>query len=136
MLSNISLSYAQEVDDYSQKLKEMFKVSGSEESYGSVVKKIIAIQKEKFSTLDESFFDKFEQEMLNNSLDQLAIMLTPVYKNHLSIEDLENIIAFYKTPSGQKLALKTPLIMVESIEVGRKWGESIAQKITQKLEEI
>ncbi|MGY0041248.1 DUF2059 domain-containing protein [Pedobacter sp. NJ-S-72] len=43
--------------------------------------------------------------------------------------------AFYQTPAGKKFAEKTPLIMQESMQAGRVWGEKIGLEIISKLNE-
>jgi len=53
----------------------------------------------------------------------------------LSQNDLNEINTFYKSPVGQKLTKKTPLIMVESMEIGQEWGREIGGYIAKKIEE-
>jgi len=68
------------------------------------------------------------------SIDELVEMLAPVYKKHLSEDDLDKIIQFYNTPVGKKLAEATPAITQESMQVGQQWGMKVGQIVADKLE--
>ncbi|MEM8901210.1 MAG: DUF2059 domain-containing protein [Bacteroidota bacterium] len=70
-----------------------------------------------------------------SSMDDLVDRFLPIYKNHLSLEELQGIIEFYKTPVGKKLIEKTPLIMQESMELGKAWGQEISETALRKLKE-
>jgi hypothetical protein len=62
-------------------------------------------------------------------------MLAPVYYKHLTLEDLNQIIVFYKTPAGKKMATATPAITQESMQIGQQWGMKIGEKVEDKLRE-
>ena len=73
--------------------------------------------------------------MMEKSMSDLVTMLTPVYQKHLTEKDLEEIISFYNTPVGKKLATSTPMITTESMQVGQKWGMEIGQKVVERMKE-
>lgn len=130
-----SVSFAQSDAAYEKSLKKMFKVSGSSETFSTVIKQMMGMMRAQHADIDNEIWSAFEKEMLDTSMDDLVVQLVPVYKKHLSIEDIKGIIAFYETPVGKKYAKKTPLITEGSMEVGQVWGMGIAQKIQEKLEE-
>ncbi|UAY57309.1 DUF2059 domain-containing protein [Arachidicoccus terrestris] len=41
------------------------------------------------------------------------------------------LIAFYKTPLGQKLMQETPKILQECMELGAKWGAEAGRKVLE-----
>ncbi|MFN8886767.1 MAG: DUF2059 domain-containing protein, partial [Cyclobacteriaceae bacterium] len=59
----------------------------------------------------------------------------PVYKKYLTEGDLNEIIAFYNSPAGKKMAESTPGIMSESMKAGQVWGPAVATRIVDKLKE-
>ncbi len=129
------LSFGQTDDEFKAKLKNMFEVSGSEEAYKTVIKQMITMYKQQFSSVPEETWNGLEKEFLKTSIDDLVDMLVPVYSRHLTLDDLQKIIEFYQTPTGKKYAEKTPLIMQESMQVGQQWGMKIGQEFQEKLEE-
>jgi hypothetical protein len=76
-----------------------------------------------------------ENEMLKTSIDDLVTVMVPVYKAHLSEADLKEIIKFYESSVGKKLAQKTPVITQESMQAGQQWGQVIAGKVMKKMQE-
>jgi len=59
--------------------------------------------------------------------------LIPVYKKHFTQEEVKDIIAFYETLAGKKLAEKSPLIAVDSMQSSQAWGMGLFGKIQAYL---
>jgi len=135
LLTISTLSYGQADLKYSAKLKEMFILSGSEESYEAVVKQMFSMFKQQSPEVDTKIWDDLEKEFSTTSMDMLVEMLVPVYKKHLTLKDIKGLIRFYKKPLGKKFAKKTPLIMAESMQIGQEWGKKIGEEFFKKLEE-
>jgi hypothetical protein len=68
-------------------------------------------------------------------MDDLVTLLAPVYEKHLTEADLNEVIKFYNTPAGKKLAQKNPAIMQDSMVAGQTWGMKVAEKVQAKLKE-
>jgi hypothetical protein len=49
-----------------------------------------------------------------------------LYAKHFTNEELGQMIAFYKSPVGQKLVLEQPKMMQEMAVVAQTWGQKIA----------
>ncbi len=80
----------------------------------------------------QEFWDEVLHDVDPNQLVELVI---PIYVKHLTKEEMEAAIDFYKTPAGQAILTKTPLIMQESMTVGQKWGMQLAEDVQKRLEE-
>lgn len=120
-------------EDYSGALKRMFDASGTAEVFEVAVTSMIESQKIQYSEIPDEFWSEFEREMTQNSMNDLIEKLIPVYEKHLTAQDLETITNFYRSPVGQKLAEKTPLITQEAMQVGQVWGMEIGTKIVEKI---
>lgn len=74
------------------------------------------------------------------SVDELVTVIVPVYQRHLSKTDIQAIIAFYKTPVGQKLLRQQPAMMQESMQAGadlmQKRMESLLKKVDARMEQL
>lgn len=78
-------------------------------------------------------FTQTANARLNEFTDQLAA----VYARHFSIDELHQIIAFYKTPTGQKMIAELPAIAKENMALGQQFGRSVALDIqTRALESL
>lgn len=135
ILLTFGLSFGQADPEFTATLKNMFEVSGSEETYKTVIKQMVSMFKTQFSDVPEEHWIELEKEFLQTSLDDLVDMLVPIYSRHLTIDDLHKIIEFYHTPTGKKYAEKTPLITQESMQVGQQWGMKIGQDFENRIKE-
>ncbi|HEY6914419.1 MAG TPA: DUF2059 domain-containing protein [Paludibacter sp.] len=126
-----SLSFCQDNKEYSNALKRMFELSGSEESYKVVIKQVVYMQKSK-NPYDIDWTE-IEKELLKTSMSDLVEMLVPIYQKYMTIDDIKEMTKFYQTPVGQKYAKNTPLIMQESMQVGQQWGQKLGKDIEEKI---
>jgi uncharacterized protein len=65
--------------------------------------------------------------------EAITNFLVPIYGEYLSKNDVEQLIRFYRTPVGRKLARVTPAISFESTRAGQQWAESIAPGLQAQL---
>ena len=53
---------------------------------------------------------------------QLIDLVMPIYQHNFTEQDVRGLLAFYRTPLGQKLLKVQPVIMRESMLAGEQWG--------------
>jgi hypothetical protein len=68
------------------------------------------------------------QERKGELIDQIA----GLYAAELSLQELNTIIAFYKSPVGLKFAGVQPKLVRESMILGQRWGERIGAELEQQ----
>jgi hypothetical protein len=130
------LSLAQEIsDDYKKAVKKMLEVSGSQAIFKASVSQMMDIMKKQYSSVPDKVWSEFITEMEKTSMEDLIVLLIPIYHKHFTLEDIKQLIDFYQSPVGKKFAEKTPLITQESMQAGYDWGLQIGQKIAEKLKE-
>jgi uncharacterized protein len=56
---------------------------------------------------------------------QLVEMLVPIYAKYYTDADVRQMIAFYKTPLGQKIIQNNPEIAHASMQDGEQWGKDV-----------
>lgn len=67
----------------------------------------------------QQFMDAFGKSLATRvTPGQVENASIAIYANHLSVDDLQGIIAFYKTPAGQDVLKALPLINQESQSAG------------------
>ena len=70
----------------------------------------------------------FWQEMAQaTGSEEFEALLIEVYKSNVSHEDIRAMLAFQRSPAGQRVIAKMPAIMAASQAAGQKWGAHIAQ---------
>ncbi|MBI3219758.1 MAG: DUF2059 domain-containing protein [Bacteroidetes bacterium] len=135
-LVSLTLSVANaQTDSYSKALKKYMEVSGSMQSFKVAIKSILGNFKNMKNGVPDEFWNEMESELSGTSIDELVGHLSPVYKKYLTESDLNEIIAFYSSPIGKKMADSTPGIMTESMQAGQVWGQAVATRVLNKLKE-
>ncbi|MBL56691.1 MAG: hypothetical protein CMP61_05845 [Flavobacteriales bacterium] len=132
-ITSYSVSFGQVDENYVKTLKTMFKVTGSEETYSTVIKQMFTMFKEQYSNVEEKTWVELEKEFQKTSINDLVRMLAPVYVKYLNQEELQELIDFYSSPVGKKIAQSTPLITQESMQIGQEWGKKIGEEFVQKM---
>ena len=68
------------------------------------------------------------KEALN--ADEMMKLVIPVYERYLTVDDLKNVIAFYRSPAGKKLLEAQPKIMKDSMIVMKVY---VQKKLSEKM---
>jgi hypothetical protein len=63
----------------------------------------------------------------------VAALVIPIYDKYFSEDEIRQLLSFYESPIGKKLAETMPRIAAESFTVGQEWGMEIWQKMRAKL---
>ena len=74
-----------------------------------------------------------KKDVYDVEVADLNKQLVPIYKKHFTQDEVKTIIAFYESPTGKKLAEKTPLIAGESMQSAQVWGMGLFGKIQAYL---
>jgi hypothetical protein len=78
--------------------------------------------------LEELFLPEVRQG-LPEAIDEIAT----VYARNFTAAELAEVIAFYKTPTGQKFIERQPALMVELNQAGQAFGQRAAINALRKL---
>lgn len=135
LLSSTLFSFGQDNTTYKTSLKEMMDASGAAGTYRVAITQTIKMLKSQRNTVPETIWEDFEATFQKSAQEDLFDLLLPIYQKNLTETDLKAITAFYRTPSGKKLAEKTPFIMQESMQAGQQWGMKLGEEFTKKLKE-
>jgi uncharacterized protein len=68
-------------------------------------------------------------------LDAFADVLAVVYARNFSVDEIHDLIAFYKTPTGQKLIARQPIIAHESMVAGQQFGQELVADLRQQIDD-
>ena len=96
-----------------------------------MIQSIFTSYKTSFPNVDPTFWDEILKEA---HPEDLVNMVVPIYDKNFSDEEIDGMLTFYSSPVGQKVLAKLPVILQESMEAGKKWGEEINKKVMKKLQ--
>lgn len=129
------VSHAQAKDSYAKELKTMLEITGSQEMFITAIDQMTAMYKQQKTEVPETVWNEINSELTDTAMKDIVASLIPVYKKYLTKEDLQGMIAFYKTPLGKKFAENTPEISKESMQIGQQWGMKLNGLINKRIEE-
>jgi hypothetical protein len=58
-----------------------------------------------------------------------------IYARNFTADELREVTAFYRGPTGQKFLQKQPVILQDSMAVGQKFGQSVATEMQNRIVE-
>ena len=83
---------------------------------------------------------KMMDDMLKSMpLDEMMQAMVPVYQKHLTKGDVDALIAFYSSPTGQKMLREMPAILAEAMQssmpIMQKYMETVKQRVEDNVAE-
>ena len=122
---SFNFSISQE-DNYKGLLTDFIKAQGQFETFNATIDQMTSMMG---VTLNED--EKLE--FTNDVMSSLIEMLVPVYKKHFTQQDLEDAIELFKTPIGEKISEKSPIIAQESMQASMQWGMELSTKLQKYM---
>jgi uncharacterized protein len=81
-----------------------------------------------------------DQMMKEMPFDEMIQAMIPAYQKHFTKGDMDALVAFYSTPTGQKILREMPAILAESMGVMmpllQQRVEAMTDRIHQQIEEM
>ncbi len=81
---------------------------------------------------------RMDDMLQNMPFDEMMQAAAPVYQKHLTKGDVDNLVAFYASPTGAKMLREMPDIMAESMQsmmpVMTKYMEKVQQRLQKDTE--
>lgn len=90
-------------------------------------------------------FEQQVNKMIDDSLkafpwDEMLQAMVPVYQKHFTRSDVNALIAFYTTPTGQKILREMPAITAEAMQammpLMQKQMEAMQQRVQQEIAQM
>ena len=86
---------------------------------------------------EQAIFDKYYGDMTTvlkteMSWAKMQPMMISVYEKHFSEQEIADMLAFYKTDTGQKILEKMPVVMQESMQM----SQSLMKDAIPKIQDI
>jgi uncharacterized protein len=97
----------------------------------AVIDNMIASMKRSMPDVPSEFWTSFRKQV---HASDLMDMVVPIYVKNIEEADLDELLRFYTSPSGQRFVAKQGLIMQEAMTAGQAWGQQLAQKAIEELQ--
>jgi uncharacterized protein len=90
---------------------------------------------------EQSIFNKFMSTVMSEMKDRMSWEkmkepLIDVYVKHYTQKEIDEILAFYKTETGQSLIKKMPLVMSDSMQVSQSMFKEFLPRIMELAKQM
>ena len=72
-------------------------------------------------------------DSMNARVSEIIDQVAALYARNFTAAELNEVVAFYRGPTGQKFIQKLPLITQESMVIGQRFGQSIAAELRSRI---
>ncbi|MCD2258216.1 DUF2059 domain-containing protein [Psychroserpens luteolus] len=114
---------AQDNTEFKTQTIEFIKLTGTADAFNNAISQIGAM-------VPEDKKEAYTKEA-NGTLEDLYSQLADVYMKEFTKEDIAQLVVFYKSDLGKKLASKQTDLAQAGMSIGQSWGMELSQ-IAQK----
>lgn len=69
----------------------------------------------------------------NDRVSEFADKIAAIYADNFTVSELNDLIAFYQSPTGQKFIARQQTIAVASMTVGQQFGQELVTDLKQEI---
>ena len=102
-------------DEYTETMKKIMVLSGASATTDDFLPKLSSMMKFNAPEKDEAYWNEFAKKWKEKVENKVLEICTPVYKKHLTLEDLKAVASFYESPVGKKYKETSLAVMREAM---------------------
>jgi hypothetical protein len=80
------------------------------------------------------FMLKYYIPEVRERLPELSDLLAEEWARYFTAEEIDRLIAFYRSDVGQKLIVLQPKLMQDAFQLGGAWGQRVAREVFRKVQ--
>jgi hypothetical protein len=113
-------------------IQELLTLTRAPELMVSSMEAGLPAQRAAMPQVPKEFWDEF-MVRARQDLPRFIEMVMPIWDANFSKAQLEELVAFYKSPLGRHLASVQPVVTQQSMQVGQRWGEQLGTEVAETL---
>ena len=129
-----SFAVKAQADSFDSDIMKMQQVNGSVASTNALFPRIVAQLRQSKPDLSDAQVSALKLDVFDAEVSSLNEQLIPVFKKYYTQAEVKEIIAFYETPVGKKLAEATPKMMMDQMQLTQTWAMGLMNKIKTYLD--
>jgi len=116
-----------------QDIMKLLVLTGADKLAEQVVDQVVASLQQSMPQAPPSFWPEVRKEC---KTDDLMKAWVAVYDRYLSHDDIRELIKYHSSPIGQKMTRIQPVIVAESFDAGKAFGQQTGRRAFQKLVQL
>jgi hypothetical protein len=123
----VSTSFGSEKDKL---VRELIESSGATTNSQQIISGIVHQFKIRYPDIPEPILNDFGSSI---DVNELINMLIPIYSEVFSVEELNELINFYRSRVGKIMLEKMPLLSTKTMEISRNWGADLNRRLNEYI---
>ena len=112
-------------------IKEILETTGSLNLGRQMMARMVEVEKVGKTEEQKRKIDFFAARM---DPAEMVDVIVGIYDRHFSLEELRDILRFYKSETGTRMLKKMPLLLQESMDAGAEWARRKGLELQEELE--
>jgi hypothetical protein len=122
-----------------EKLQELFNTMNMDATINTMYQQMQSMMNSRvadrpMSSEQQEIYNKYQEELLSlmqkeMGWDDMQEDLMVIYKQNFTDQEISDMLAFYKSPTGQSVLQKMPVVMQEGMQVGQQMAMKAMPKI-------
>jgi len=125
-----ALAQTDDTDSLEADVRRMMETSGAAATTTQIMTQVVSQFRESLPQVPAEFWDRFLERVDGSDVVE---MMVPIYARHFTRAEIQDILAFYETPTGQKLIATMPTVMQEVLATSQQWGRDLAEQLMEEL---
>lgn len=81
----------------------------------------------------DAFIHEFLRTAMGEGRDEVLQEIALLYARKFSVDEINDVVAFYKSPTGLRMLELLPEIQADATKIGQQWGAKVAQRTLERL---
>lgn len=129
-----SAQNSDQTDEYKTLLKKIMTLSGSSASSEAIMSQLMSSMKNGPFQQDEAYWKDFASKWTRKIEDKVMEVYAPIYQQHMTLDELKKVVAFYESPAGRKLGETATAVATESMPMIQQLSMEMVQEMMPKLQ--
>jgi hypothetical protein len=119
-------------------IHEVFQLTHALDSLDQVVSMImpqaLAALRQRVPNMSPADLDRLNAVLVGEfkaNADSYEQLLIQLYDRNYTVEELQAMLVFYKSPAGRSIVAKLPTMRSESLALGARWGAEIGRRAAE-----
>ena len=114
-----------------KQVRELMDVFGVSNMFGQMNAQMAGMMGQRLPCVPAGYWGGFLDD---KGMKELTDRMVPIYQRHFSSEDIDGMLAFYRSPLGRKVIAEMPATMAEAMQAGQQWGAERGQAMVAELQ--
>jgi len=76
------------------------------------------------------------KDEMKKSANELEEPLITIYDANFTSEEIKQLVAFYSSPLGHKMAAQMPQLLQQTIAMSQAWGERVGARVEERIRTV